>query len=83
MRQIKEDESRRDVRRICGVALANRTVFPAIITAGLAVAICGELFTEQCDIDVLSKVLHEAEVHLGWPSLKVKDRLITFWRANQ
>ena len=78
----RDEESRIAVRRICGIALTNREYFPALLTAGMSIAMCGELFVDIRDTEVLLSVLEEAESHLGWPSLKVKERLRSFWLAQ-
>ncbi|KAJ5280784.1 hypothetical protein N7478_006156 [Penicillium angulare] len=78
-----DDAIRESVRLICGVALANRQYMPARSTAGLAISMCGELFHDPIETGVLLELLTDAESHLGWPSLKVKDDLKQLWGLSE
>lgn len=69
--ESQEDEIRSAVRIICGISKANPEYIPARLTAGLAIAMCGELFAERSETVELLQILSEAELHLGWPCLKV------------
>lgn len=78
-RRQREEQMRTAVRTICGIAASNPDTVPARITAGLAVALCGELFTDAQETSLLLDVISEAEAHLGWPCLKVSHRLREIW----
>jgi len=75
-----DEDIRESVRLICGVALANRQFMPARSTAGLVISMCGELFHDPSETRVLLELLTDAESHLGWPALKIKDDLKQLWR---
>lgn len=77
--QGQESEIRQSVRIICGIAKSNLEYMPASLTAGLTIAMCGELFSDPAEVAELFQMVSEAELHLGWPSLKVRDRLKAFW----
>ncbi|OGM49456.1 hypothetical protein ABOM_001642, partial [Aspergillus bombycis] len=85
MRQTRmgcsNDERIRDsVRVICGVSMSNPEFVPAGIAAGLVIAVIGELFDDPTETKILLDLLSDAEAHLGWPSLKVKEHLQGLWR---
>ncbi|KAL7940587.1 hypothetical protein V8C42DRAFT_224152 [Trichoderma barbatum] len=75
----REEETRDAVRIICGISISNTEYMPARLTAGLSVAMCGELFTDPAETKELLRIVSDAELHLGWPSLKVSNRLRAFW----
>ena len=81
-RRNHDDAIRQSVRLICGVALANRQYMPARSTAGLVISMCGELFSDRNETKVLLGLLTEAESHLGWPCLKLKDELKQLWKLD-
>lgn len=75
-RAEKRDSSMRAIiRDMCGAAFANTKIFPAKLIAGLAIAICGDLFHDQDEQRQLLAILDKAENHLGWPCLKVAPRM--------
>lgn len=80
--QAQENKIRDSVRIICGVAQSNPEFMPARLTAGLAIAMCGELFDNPVETTQLLEIVTEAEMHLGWPCLKVRDRLKSFWHLQ-
>lgn len=51
---------------------------PAKLTANLAIAVCGELFTEAGGITELLRIVSQAEVHLGLPGLKASNKFPCF-----
>ncbi|RAL13055.1 uncharacterized protein BO97DRAFT_442546 [Aspergillus homomorphus CBS 101889] len=76
--QKQEEEIRNAVRVICGIAMSNPESMPARLTAGLAVALGGELFDDPSETPELMRLVTEAELHLGWLCLKVSHRLRGF-----
>ena len=78
----QEEEMRGAVRIICGISQSNPEHMPARITAGLAIALCGELFNDPAETKVLLQLVSEAELHLGWPGLKVSYWLRSFWNLH-
>lgn len=78
----QEEEMRGAVRIICGISQSNPEHMPARLTAGLAIALCGELFNDPAETKLLLRLVSEAELHLGWPCLKVSYRLRTFWNLH-
>lgn len=78
----QEEEIRGAARIICGISQSNPEYMPARLTAGLAIALCGELFTDPTETTALLRLVSEAELHLGWPGLKVSHQLRTFWNLH-
>ncbi|OJJ94713.1 hypothetical protein ASPACDRAFT_64991 [Aspergillus aculeatus ATCC 16872] len=77
--QKQEEEMRNAVRIICGIAMSDAEYMPARLTAGLAIAVGGELFDDPEETRELMHLVAEAELHVGWPCLKVSHRLRAFW----
>lgn len=75
----QDEEIREAVRIICGISKSNPEYMPARLTAGLAIAMCGELFGDPGETTELLQIVSEAELHLGWPCLQVSYKLQTFW----
>ncbi|KAE8149772.1 hypothetical protein BDV25DRAFT_130105 [Aspergillus avenaceus] len=75
-----DDMIRTHVRVICGVALTNAEHYVTRTIAGMVIAMCGELFHDPGETRVLLDLLSVAELHLGWPCLKLKEDLREFWR---
>jgi hypothetical protein len=70
---------RNAVRNICSIAISNPEYKPSTLTAGTAIAMCGELFSDPDETRQFWQILVEAEQHLGWPHLKVSRKLRAFW----
>ncbi|KAI8627083.1 hypothetical protein F5Y19DRAFT_466091 [Xylariaceae sp. FL1651] len=75
----QEEKIRKCVHIIYGIARSNPEYMPARLTAGLTIALYGELFSEPSETTKLFRMVSEAELHLGWPCLKVSHRLQNFW----
>ena len=89
----KEAKMRDSVRIICGVYVSNSEVMSTLLTAGLAIALAGELFgldegqsmdgrnreQREAEIKGLLEIVTNAERHVGWPCLKVGAKLREFW----
>lgn len=67
------------VRDTCGAALSSDKWFPPKIAAGLAIAMCGDLFRDQTEQNQLIRILKEVETHVGWSCFKIAGRLQAFW----
>ncbi|RDW72211.1 hypothetical protein BP5796_08245 [Coleophoma crateriformis] len=67
------------VRTIAGIALSNRQSFPTMLMAAVAIAMCGERFTDRKEQEAFIQIVAEAEAHVAWPSLRARERLRTFW----
>lgn len=77
--RAQEERIRESVRTICGIWLSNPEYAPARALAGLAIGMAGELFTDVFETVQLLDIITEAELHVGWPCLKVSPRLRSFW----
>lgn len=78
----REETIRESVRLIVGISLSNPEYTAAKILAGLSVGMTGELFTEPDEISQLLSIVSQAEMHIGWPGLRVSQRLKDFWAVN-
>ena len=67
------------VKRLCGIALSNRKAPPALVTACMGIAMCGEHFRERREQEALLKVLEEMEVEHAWPEARVGEGLRKAW----
>ncbi|PWY94045.1 hypothetical protein BO94DRAFT_317753 [Aspergillus sclerotioniger CBS 115572] len=81
MGQSNDESIRSSVRVICGISMSNPEFMIARIGAALVIAICGELFDDPTETQILIELLSEAESHLAWPCLKAKEYLRGVWRV--
>jgi hypothetical protein len=72
--QIKDQ-----VLKICGIAVSNKQFIPVTFAAGVAIAMCGERFTERVEQEALMCILEESEEHVAWRSLRASERLKRCW----
>lgn len=77
--QAIETEVSSLVRRVCGIALSNRNVPPAMNTACLAIGMCGDQFSDLGDQRALLDVLGLTETELAWPTASVQETLRRSW----
>ncbi|CAH0058641.1 unnamed protein product [Clonostachys solani] len=70
---------RKLVRRICGIVLCDRRYLPAATVAGMAIAMCGDRFTDRGEQEKLLGILQGAEAHMTWSFLIAEDRLRSIW----
>lgn len=82
-RRRNSSRVRKLVRETCGAALASNEWFPALLNAGLAIALGGEMFWESREQKALMSILETAEQHLGWSSLRTGSRLRNLWNTMQ
>lgn len=77
---LKQDEEIREaVRSICGAGLSNPEYTPAKMTAGLSIAMCGEMFSNPGETRELLRISSEVEMHIMWPRFRVSQALRAFW----
>jgi hypothetical protein len=67
------------VRRLCGIALSNRRVPPAMNNACIGIAMCGDMFTESAEQRGLLEVLKFTDEYQGWPTDQIQERLKEAW----
>ncbi|KAI0854679.1 hypothetical protein F4860DRAFT_95991 [Xylaria cubensis] len=77
--QIQEEKIRQAVRVVCGVSLSNPEYMVARILAGLVIGMAGELFRDASETTQLLDIVSKAEMHLGWPGIKVSPKLQELW----
>ncbi|KAI0434458.1 hypothetical protein F5Y09DRAFT_252925 [Xylaria sp. FL1042] len=77
--QIQEEKIRQAVRVVCGISLSNPEYTAARILAGLVIGMAGELFKDTSETVQLLEIVSKAEMHLGWPGIKVSPKLQEFW----
>ncbi|KXH36605.1 hypothetical protein CNYM01_01501 [Colletotrichum nymphaeae SA-01] len=77
-----EEEIRRLIRQICGIAHSAGEWQPATIAAGMTVAMCGHLFHEPAEQEKLLDILAKSEAHMGWSLLRQEEKLKAFWECN-
>lgn len=75
----QDEEIRQAVRSVCGAAVSNPEYMPAKITAGLCIAMCGEMFSNPDETRELLRISLECEMHMMWPMFKVSQSLREFW----
>jgi hypothetical protein len=70
------------VLRICGTAMSNRTTQPALVMAHMAIAVCGEYFTEEEEQKGMIELLLELEAEHAWPTAKTVAELKQAWSLH-
>ncbi|OKL55466.1 hypothetical protein UA08_09322 [Talaromyces atroroseus] len=73
-RDIKET-----VLRLCGMAVSNSHCPPTIVTAGVAIALCGDKFTERVEQEALLGILYKLDDEYGWPTQEIFKSLREAW----
>ncbi|KAI1737876.1 hypothetical protein F4680DRAFT_460209 [Xylaria scruposa] len=76
---MQEEKIRQAVRVVCGVSLSNPEYMVARILAGLVIGMAGELFKDASETTQLLHIVSKAEMHLGWPGIKVSPKLQELW----
>ncbi|KAL9080633.1 MAG: hypothetical protein Q9157_000609 [Trypethelium eluteriae] len=77
--QKLDQELRTIVVRLCGIGLANQHSPPGMVTAGVAIAVCGDRFTDRTEQKALLAVLVELEEEHGWPTQSTQKNLKDAW----
>lgn len=67
------------VLRLCGIALSNQHCPPGLVTACVAIAMCGDRFTEREEQEALLSVLHKLEDNHAWPTHNTQKLLKEAW----
>jgi hypothetical protein len=67
------------VLRICGIAVSNRSAQPALVMAHMAIAVCGEYFTNIYEQKGMIDLLEALESEHAWPTAKTVADLKSAW----
>lgn len=67
------------VLRICGIAVSNRSAQPALVMAHMAIAVCGEYFTNSYEQKGMIDLLEALESEHAWPTAKTVADLKLAW----
>ncbi|KAI1424860.1 hypothetical protein F5Y12DRAFT_714929 [Xylaria sp. FL1777] len=67
-----DQEMRRIVRTICGIAKANPHTVPAYVSASVSIVLAGDRFTDKHEQDILYNILVKTGQELAWPTWSAK-----------
>lgn len=67
------------VLRLCGIAMSNRKCPPALVTAYLGIALCGDRFEDPLEQRALLAFLDQLETGHGWPTGDTRQTLKEAW----
>ncbi|KAK4936412.1 hypothetical protein LTR10_022686 [Elasticomyces elasticus] len=67
------------VLRLCGIAMSNRKCPPAMVTAFLGIAMCGDRFEDPLEQQALLGMLDALETGNAWPAGNVRQMLREAW----
>lgn len=67
------------VRSLCGITLSNAHCVPSMFTACIAIAICGDLFTDLVEQQALFDILVTTDHELAWPTAAIQAHLREQW----
>ncbi|ETS87860.1 hypothetical protein PFICI_01688 [Pestalotiopsis fici W106-1] len=79
----QESIFRSSTRMICGLALSNSTSQPALVTAGLAITLCGEYFVDRGEQNALLDILKTLRREHAWPTKDLAAQLVRAWAASE
>ncbi|KAH8675187.1 hypothetical protein BGZ61DRAFT_427371 [Ilyonectria robusta] len=77
--QRREEEVQDEIRQLCGIALSNRGTIPAMFTASLGIASCGDRFSRDDERTALLDVLIKTETEHFWPTAGAQISLKRAW----
>ncbi|KAH7131658.1 hypothetical protein B0J13DRAFT_508714 [Dactylonectria estremocensis] len=77
--QRREEEVQDEIRQLCGIALSNRGTIPAMFTASLGIASCGDRFSRDDERMALLDLLIKTETDHFWPTADAQDTLKRAW----
>ncbi|KAH8690308.1 hypothetical protein BGW36DRAFT_390575 [Talaromyces proteolyticus] len=77
--QLLDKDVKSTILRLCGLALSNQHSPPGLITASVAIAMCGDRFTDVLEQKALLGVLMKLEDEYGWPTVGTRDTLKKAW----
>ncbi|KIX04785.1 uncharacterized protein Z518_05656 [Rhinocladiella mackenziei CBS 650.93] len=78
MRSLSQ-ELKTIVLRLCGIAVSNRKSPPSMVTALLAIVVCGDHFDDRMEQQALLDVLDEVENEQAWPAGNSREILKQCW----
>ena len=78
MRSV-DGEVRGIVLRLCGIALSNLHSPPGLVTASVAIGMCGDRFVERVEQEALFGVLVTLEDEYGYPTHSMRAQLGEAW----
>ncbi|OAA57594.1 Zn(2)-C6 fungal-type DNA-binding domain protein [Niveomyces insectorum RCEF 264] len=67
------------VRSLCGITVSNAHCIPSMFTACIAIAICGDLFTEMREQKAMFDILVKTDLELAWPTAAIQAHLRQQW----
>jgi hypothetical protein len=67
------------VLRLCGIALSNQHSPPGLVTAFVAIGMCGDRFTDRIEQEALLGVLDKLEAEHAYPTTSTQDSLKGAW----
>ncbi|KAJ5855371.1 uncharacterized protein N7529_009315 [Penicillium soppii] len=77
--QDADDFIRKGVWVVCGAALSNASVPPAMVVGCMAIHLCGDRFTDPHQQDLLIQVLVRTDTLHGWPTHALQRQLRETW----
>lgn len=72
-------EIKRTILGVCGIALSNRRIPPALLTASTVISMCGDRFSDEKEQLALLDVLAELEIEHAWPTHSAQTQLKETW----
>lgn len=78
MRSV-DREVRSIVLRLCGIALSNQHSPPGLVTASVAIGMCGDRFTDRIEQEALLGLLVKLEDEHAYPTTSTQESLKAAW----
>ena len=71
------------VLKLCGMAMGNRKTPPTLVTAYLAIAVCGDYFEDRAEQEALLSLVDILQGEYGWPVGETAEGLKDAWGWNE
>lgn len=75
----RDEQVCEQIRDLCGIALTNRSTIPAMFTASIGVASCGDRFKDDVERKAVLDVLVLCEKESSWPTMEAQLNLRRSW----
>lgn len=78
-----DQEIKRDVCMLVGIAESINRMHPSYVTACMAIALAGDRFTERNEHQALFDILQKTENSYGWSTSVAQEHLKEAWGGNK
>lgn len=70
------------VLRLCGIALCNEHSPPSLVTASVAISMCGDRFHDKSEQEAMLEILSKLNNDYAWPTQRIRTSITEAWGWN-